>query len=328
VADRVEQSGKAGGGPSGATVLRESASEPSVAGPSLSCAGSYRQIADRLAHNHRQTTIERRGTGLTVAAVHGARPLLTPVLGRLRWRAGNARSHHDAGGGIRAAVNQFSAGFGTVVGHQASAPARRDGENDPDSRWHEPSLATSRAGANTSQLQIRTVPTALVTYELSEFARPRQPPYFAKRSTSAGMLKGTFAEFMLFPYRLPRPCSRADRLQNLSKNWVDSGGLSGTREDSRSTRNPKEVRTLTTKDEQHHHVRKCRSLGFDSLPVHRRKRATVVCQPCTPSSSWTPYRIERLPSRAHRSKQKGGGFTQRQSSSPTFLQKLSRLRDD
>jgi hypothetical protein len=42
-----------------------------------------------------------------------------------------------------------------------------------------------------------------------------------------------------------RPC----RLQNLSKNWVDSGGPSGTREDSRSTRNTKESRTLATKDE-------------------------------------------------------------------------------
>lgn len=42
---------------------------------------------------------------------------------------------------------------------------------------------------------------------------------------------------------------RPHRLQNLSKNSVDSRGLSGTPEGSRSTRNPKEVRTLATKDE-------------------------------------------------------------------------------
>jgi hypothetical protein len=55
---------------------------------------------------------------------------------------------------------------------------------------------------------------------------------------------------------------RPHRLQNLSKNWVDSRGLSGTREDSRSTRNPKEARTLATKDEQHRRLRNYCSLGF------------------------------------------------------------------
>jgi hypothetical protein len=42
-----------------------------------------------------------------------------------------------------------------------------------------------------------------------------------------------------------------DRLQNLSKNRADSRELRGTGGDFCSTRNPKEVRTLATKDEQH-----------------------------------------------------------------------------
>jgi hypothetical protein len=54
------------------------------------------------------------------------------------------------------------------------------------------------------------------------------------------------------------------RLQNLSTNRVDSRGLTRTREDAPTTRKPKDLRTLATKDERHRQLGKVRSLGFKS----------------------------------------------------------------
>ena len=47
-------------------------------------------------------------------------------------------------------------------------------------------------------------------------------------------------------------------LQNLSKNWVESWGLRGSREDSPRSRKLRDSKCLATKDERHRHVVKCR----------------------------------------------------------------------
>jgi hypothetical protein len=60
------------------------------------------------------------------------------------------------------------------------------------------------------------------------------------------------------------PQGREACLQNLSKNWVDSRGRSGTRADSCSIRNLWDFRTLATKDERHHQLGKCHSLEFET----------------------------------------------------------------
>src|SRR5580704_19180465 len=54
--------------------------------------------------------------------------------------------------------------------------------------------------------------TASLTKELSDFARPDATSFFARRRTSPGMLRATFAEFILFYYRGYAPASigRAD----------------------------------------------------------------------------------------------------------------------
>src|SRR5580692_10092084 len=43
--------------------------------------------------------------------------------------------------------------------------------------------------------------TASLMNELRDFARPAATSFFARRSTSAGMLRATFAEFILLSYR-------------------------------------------------------------------------------------------------------------------------------
>ncbi len=74
------------------------------------------------------------------------------------------------------------------------------------------------------------------------------------------------------PQSRPRSHARAaDAAANVSnfvsKNWVDSGGLSGTGKDSHFNRKPRNSRNLATKSEQHHHVTKCHLLGFESLSL-------------------------------------------------------------
>ncbi len=58
----------------------------------------------------------------------------------------------------------------------------------------------------------------------------------------------------------------------VSKNWVDSGGLEGTREDKQAARKTRNPRTLATKGERHRQFAKCHSLGFDSRRLHQNPR--------------------------------------------------------
>ena len=57
------------------------------------------------------------------------------------------------------------------------------------------------------------------------------------------------------------------RLQNLSKNWVDSRRLQRNPVDSVAARKRWYSRTLPTKDERHRLVTKYRFLGFESLSL-------------------------------------------------------------
>src|SRR5580704_10806628 len=54
--------------------------------------------------------------------------------------------------------------------------------------------------------------TASLTKELRDFARPAATSFFARRRTSPGMLRATFAEFILFYYLgSPRGSTRRPR---------------------------------------------------------------------------------------------------------------------
>ena len=66
-----------------------------------------------------------------------------------------------------------------------------------------------------------------------------------------------------------RPTSPPHRLQNLSKNRVDSRDAAGLARTKDSFESRGDSRTLATKDERHRHVTKCRLLGFDSRRLHQ-----------------------------------------------------------
>ena len=59
------------------------------------------------------------------------------------------------------------------------------------------------------------------------------------------------------------------RLQNLSKNGVDSGGKRRTWEDDQTRRKRRDSRTLATKDERHRFVSKWHPLGFETYRAYR-----------------------------------------------------------
>jgi hypothetical protein len=60
-----------------------------------------------------------------------------------------------------------------------------------------------------------------------------------------------------------------NRLQNVSKTEVDSGGLKRIGEDELSVANSSSVSRLGTKTARHHQLRETRLNGFESLP-HRQ----------------------------------------------------------